>query len=267
MRTGWRRALLGVVLTVGVVTLAASPAAAAPPANDDFDNAIAFTAVPFETTADTTEATVAPDDPGCIGGDEFTVWYRLTLSSTTEVVLDTFGSDYDTTLSAWTGDRGSLNFVACNDDTGSLQSRIAFVAEAGVTYHLMVGSFPTTPGGNLVLHAQVLPPPLQLGVTLNTSGTVTSAGAAVIGGRVTCSRPSDVTVTGTLRQQIGSKVSLGSYRAAVSCTGSTAWQATVLGETGLFRRGSASGVAAIAFVDPLRQEVVRARATATVQLR
>ena len=56
--------------------------------------------MPFETTADTTEATAA-DDPECIGSDEFTVWYDLTLASTTEVVLDTFGSDYDTTLSAW----------------------------------------------------------------------------------------------------------------------------------------------------------------------
>jgi hypothetical protein len=267
MRSGWRRALVGVALTAGVVLSTASPAAAAPPANDDFDNAIEFTALPFETTADTTEATVAPDDPECIGRDEFTVWYRLTLASTTEVTLDTFGSDYDTTLSAWTGDRGSLDLVACNDDTGSLQSRIVFTAEAGVTYHLMVGSFPTTPGGNLVLHGQVPPPPLQLGVTLNNSGTVTSAGAAVIGGRVTCSRPSDVSVTGTLRQQIGSTVTVGSYRATVSCIGSTAWQATVLGETGTYRRGSASGVAAIVFVDQIRQEIVRARATATVQLR
>jgi hypothetical protein len=140
MKTGWRRTLLGITLTVGAVLVAASPAAAAPPANDDFDNAVALTAVPFEVTADTTEATRADDDPECIGGDGFTVWYDLTLGSTTEVVLDTFGSDYDTTLSAWTGARGSLEPVACNDDSGSLQSRIRFTVQAGVTYHVMVGA-------------------------------------------------------------------------------------------------------------------------------
>jgi hypothetical protein len=267
MRTGWRRTLLGITLTIGAVLVAASPAAAAPPANDDFDDAVALTAVPFTVTADTTEATRAADDPNCIGDDEATVWYDLTLAATTEIVLDTFGSDFDTTLSAWTGARGGLTLVACNDDAGSLQSRISFVAEAGVTYHLMVGSFPTTPGGNLVLNGQVPPPPLQLGLTLNANGTVTSSGAAVIGGTVTCSRPVDVEVVGTLRQQNGSKVTVGSYRARVSCTVSTAWTATVLGETGTYRRGTAAGVAAITFLDQVREEIVRARATATVRLR
>jgi hypothetical protein len=267
MRSGWRRTLLATTMTIGAVLVAASPAAAAPPANDDFDNAVALTAVPFEVTADTTEATRADDDPECIGGDGFTVWYDLTLGATTELVLDTFGSDYDTTLSAWTGERGSLELVACNDDSGSLQSRIGFTAQAGVTYHVMVGSFPTTPGGNLVLHGQVPPPRVQLGLTLNSNGTVTSSGAAVISGTVTCSRPVDVAVVGTLRQQIGSKVTVGSYRALVSCTGSNPWQATVLGETGTYRRGSATGVAAITFFDPVREEIVRARATATIQLR
>ena len=267
MRTGWRRALVGVTLTVGTVLLVASPAAAQPPANDDFDDAIALTAVPFSVTADTTEATRAADDPECIGGDEFTVWYDLTLASTTEIVLDTFGSDFDTTLSAWTGARGSLTQVACNDDFGSLQSRIAFVAQAGVTYHIMAASFPFAPGGNLVLNGQVLPPPLQLTVSLNSTGSLTSGGAAVIGGQVTCSRPADVAVTGTLRQQNGSRVTVGSYRALVSCTGSQAWQATVVGETGIYRRGSAAGVAAIGFFDEVRGEQVRARATATIQLR
>ena len=89
------------------------------------------------------------------------------------------------------------------------------------------------PGGNLVLNGQALPPPLQLTVTLNSTGSLTSGGAAVIGGRVTCPRPADVTVTGTLRQQNGSKVTVGSYRALVSCTSSHAWQATVVGETGI----------------------------------
>jgi hypothetical protein len=113
----------------------------------------------------------------------------------------------------------------------------------------------------------VPPPPVQLGLTLNANGTVTSSGAAVVSGTVTCSRPVDVDVVGTLRQQNGSRVTVGSYRARVSCSATTAWTATVLGETGTYRRGSAAGVAAITFLDQVREEVVRARATATISLR
>jgi hypothetical protein len=269
MRILLTRALLGVTSALGLVLLSSSPAAAAPPANDDFDGAVAFTALPFDATANTIEATRAADDPECIGPDNNTVWYSVTLASTTEIVVDTFGSDYDTTLSAWTGTRGNLTFVDCNDDFGSLQSRISFTADAGVTYYLMAGSFPFggPQGGNLVLHGQALPPPVQLGITLDATGSVFQAGAAVIHGTVTCSRAGDLSVTGTLRQQNGKKVTVGSFRTSVSCTGTNGWQATVLGETGIYRRGAATGVAVAEFFDEVRGEVVRARTTGTVQLR
>jgi len=268
MRIILTRVLLGVTSALGLVLLSASPAAAAPPANDDFDAAVAFTALPFDATANTIDATRATDDPECIGPDNNTVWYSVTLASTTEVVVDTFGSDYDTTLSAWTGTRGNLTQVDCNDDFGSLQSRISFIAEAGVTYYLMAGSFPFfgQQGGNLVLHGQALPPPVQLAITFDATGSVTQAGAAVIHGIISCSRAGDVTVTGTLRQQNGKKVTVGSFRTSVACTGTNGWQATVLGETGIYRRGAATGVAVAEFIDEVRGEIVRARATRTVQL-
>jgi hypothetical protein len=260
------RPLLTAAVVAGLVVLPSAPALAQPPANDDFDAAVAFTAVPFEATADTTEATRAEDDPSCIGDDGNTVWYSVTLTETTEIAIDTFGSDYDTTLSAWTGERGSLELVACNDDTDSLQSRIQFVAEAGVTYHLMVGSFPGAPGGNLVLTGQVLPPPMELTITLAPTGSVTSDGAAVIGGTVSCSRPGALDLVGTLSQRSGARVTVGSFRTSVDCTGSHDWQATVLGETGIYRRGPAAAVAVAQFDDPVRGEEVRVRAAGAVQL-
>lgn len=267
MRVIREKTALGVALVLGLVLAAPSPAVAAPPANDDFDNAVAFDDVPFEATQDTTEATVAADDPAtCAGETSHTVWYAVTLPATTEIVVDTVGSDYDTVLSAWTGTRGALDEVACNDDMGGLQSRIAFTAESGVTYHLMVGAFPGSPPGTLVLHGQVLPPPVTLTVTVDPAGTVAD-GAAVIHGTVGCSRPVDLTVTGTLRQQRIRRVTVGSYRTAVSCAGTaTRWAATVLGETGTFRRGPADAVAVAEFVDVVRGETVRARATRTVRL-
>jgi hypothetical protein len=256
---------LGIALILGLVLTAPAPALAAPPANDDFDNAVAFTAVPFEATTDTTEATVADDDPTCVPDSTNTVWYAVTLPITTEIVVDTFGSDYDTVLSAWTGPRGALEQVACNDDSGSLQSRIAFTAEAGVTYHLLVGTFPGSPSGTLVLHGQALPPAVTLAITIGATGSAVD-GAAVIHGTVSCSRPVDLTVTGTLRQQQRRRTALGSYRTALSCSGTSGWRATVLGETGTFRPGSASAVAVAEFIDAVRAEVIRARASRTVQL-
>jgi hypothetical protein len=96
---------------------------------------------------------------------------------------------------------------------------------------------------------------------------VTSAAAAVIHGTVTCSRPGDVSITGTLRQQRGKRTTVSSYRAVVACTASAQWQATVVGETGTYARGDAAGVAVAEFIDRIRAEVVRARTTGTVQLR
>lgn len=266
MRLSWGHALLGGTLVAGLTLLPAGPAAAAPPPNDDFDAAVELTAVPFQVTADTTGATRAADDPFCIGADESTVWYAVRLDTPTELVIDTFGSDFDTTLSAWTGERRSLEEVACNDDAQGLQSRIAFTAAAGVTYHVMVGSFPGTPGGNLVLTGQELPPPLQLAVTLDPTGTV-SGGAAVVTGTVGCSRPETVEVVGTLRQQVRNRVTVGSFRTTVDCTGSNDWQATVLGETGTYRRGTATGVAVAQFDDSARGEIVQDRASGPVRLR
>ena len=271
MRQLHRRLGAGVALalasTLALALAASSPAAAAPPGNNDFDSAVLLTALPFEVTADTTEATLADDDPTCVGLDTHTVWYDLVLAEDTDVILDTFGSDYDTTLSVFTGDRGALQFIDCNDDSGSLQSRLSFSATAGVTYRIMVGSFFDSPGGNLVLHGQVPPPPMKLTIALNPSGTVTSAGLATIRGTLTCSRPGNITVTGTLRQQIGNKVTVASYRTLVACTASASWQASTFGETGVFKRGAVTVVAIAEFVDDVLQQVVRVRTSGTVQLR
>jgi hypothetical protein len=149
-------------LVLLVLLLASLPAqAATPPPNDDIDQATPITALPFADELDTTDATRAADDPECIV-EGHTVWYALTLSATTPVAITTAGSDYDTTLAAYTGTRGSLEEVACNDDVAEdLHSRIRFTAEAGVTYFVMVGAFDDSPGGQLVVTAEerVIPPP------------------------------------------------------------------------------------------------------------
>ncbi len=143
------RLVFALLVGLGMTGLVEQQALAAPPGNDDFDNATAISSLPFSDALDTTQATTASDDPDCSGaGDAHSVWYSFTPSTTVAVIADTFGSDYDTTLSAYTGSRGSLTQIACNDDSGSLQSRISSTTGGGVTYHLLVASFDGTPGAS-----------------------------------------------------------------------------------------------------------------------
>jgi hypothetical protein len=185
-----------------------------------------------------------------------------------EILADTFGSDYDTTLSAWVGARGALQRVACNDDAVHLQSRILFDVSAGVTYFLMAGSFFDSPGGNLTLSVREAPPPLQMTVRLDATGSVDRAGVATLRGRLTCSRQAAPDLLGTLRQQAGRRVAVGTFAANdVPCLGATRWQARVVGETGTYRRGNATAVVAATFEDPRRGEIIRARDERVVRLR
>jgi hypothetical protein len=56
MRSIHARTACALLAALAVALLGAPPAVAAPPANDDFDNAAAIVALPFEATQDTSEA-------------------------------------------------------------------------------------------------------------------------------------------------------------------------------------------------------------------
>lgn len=126
------------------------------PANDDFANAVVVTKVPFTRTVNTSEATTAADDPipSCAeGGQGPTVWFAFTPRTSKRIEANTFGSDYDTDLVVYTGTRGNLAEITCNDDAGNgVQSKVVFDAVAGTTYFIMVGAFASGPGGNLVFN-------------------------------------------------------------------------------------------------------------------
>ena len=138
------------------------------PQDDDFDHAAALDEPPPNGWAnqvletDTNSATVAPDDPdmGCGAGvNSHTIWYKLTPSYYGRVRLSTYSelaagnSTYDTVLAVFTGQRGSLQRIACNDDApdhGTL-SELTFEAEAEQTYYIEVASYGDSPGGTLSL--------------------------------------------------------------------------------------------------------------------
>jgi hypothetical protein len=243
--------------------------AAPPPANDAFGNATIIHALPFSDAIDTSGATGASSDPQC-DGHAHSVWYAFTPGTTVEVVADTFGSDYDTTLSAYKGTLASLTQIACNDDSlENTQSHIIFTATAGVRYHLMAASAFDSVGGMLRLSVRVLPPPVQLGVSIAANGSVNKSGVATIHGNVTCSRAVEgVDISGSLRQQVGQKVTVGFLDPlTVDCPGTVQWSSTVVGETGIYKQGRATAAVSATWFDPDREQTVRATASNTVRLR
>ncbi len=126
--------------------------------NDNFAGA---TVAPGGTvTGMNLAATAESGEPAGAGksGPVNTVWWSWTAPVTGEVTVDTFGSDFDTILSVYTGSTvDAATLIAVNDDTsfpGSLQSTVTFHAYAGTTYHFAVDGF-LNDTGSVVLN---LPP-------------------------------------------------------------------------------------------------------------
>src|SRR5438105_7066943 len=125
-----------VALLAGLVFFVSG--ALAQPTNDDFSNAIVVDSVPFTSSLDTSDATTAPDDP-TLCPTNGSAWYAFTPSRDMVIQADTFGSNFGTELSAWTGTRGSLFLIDCGHSRSSNQSIVHVEAVAGTTYYFMIG--------------------------------------------------------------------------------------------------------------------------------
>ena len=206
-----------------------------PPPNDDFNAPTVIPSMPFTTSQSVTTATAAFDDPFCAGQAQ-TVWFAFTPTQNIAIEANTFGSNYDTTLSVYTGSRGSLTQLACNDDSGSLQSRIRFDAVAGTTYYFMVSSFSFFPVSNANLVFNLVPGPQSLAITpsvVQFGSVAPSTGAVTISGSVSCSQPAFVTISGQLKQTHGPSSTFGFFSVFVPCNGTTPWSASIqtIGQT------------------------------------
>src|SRR5262249_39716664 len=131
--------------------------AAAAATNDVCANATVVS-TPFQDLVDTTLATRAASDPfqscstGAPAQNSNSVWYRFTPSVGGTVRFDTFGSSYDTVVTAYSGACGTTTEVACDDDAGpGLQSEVVFSAVAGTTYLIEVTQYGPNGGGTLVV--------------------------------------------------------------------------------------------------------------------
>ena len=106
--------------------------------------------LPFNDSLITHDATSDPSDPSACVSVGNTVWYSFTPPLGMTITANTFGSDFDTVLAAYTNSGGSFTELACNDDIdGTTQSQISFFASAHQTVFFMVGGFANS-SGNLI---------------------------------------------------------------------------------------------------------------------
>jgi Matrixin len=148
--------------------------------NDSVDAPVDILATPFTHTMSTTSATLDASDPSPTCGNRSrarSVWYRFIAPSDGMLTVDTFGSSYDTILTAFVASGGRLSAVTCNDDTSSMQSRVFFQTSSGTTYYVMVTAYGNN-GGNLVVHANfqssgAAPPRTATATTTQASASAT----------------------------------------------------------------------------------------------
>jgi hypothetical protein len=221
MRTTWMR-LIGPSVIAGVVLLAtASPALAAPPANDTEDGAIVVGAPPFVHSMDSSGA--SGDGPRFCANDG-SVFYRYTPSADVRIQVDTIGSTFDTVLAIYTRDAdGTAHEVGCDWGRFGGASGLRVRMRAGSTYFIMVGRCcgnGRDGGGPLTLSVEavddtvlVATSELALPVTVDLE-----TGMATVSGVVTCNERSYVYPQGVLRQlRDGMWVARAWYWAAVPC--------------------------------------------------
>jgi hypothetical protein len=230
--------------------------------------------IPFTYTQSTAGATVALDDPFCLGPGG-TVWFALTTTADMSIEANTLRSDYQTVLAVHTGPRGALTQIACN--AFDLQPRVRFDAAAGATYLLMVsGGGVGSPGSQLVLNLVPGPPPLTVSVVMSgTASLDPTTGTATLHGTVTCSRPAFASVFGELRQVHARQPLTAFFFTSIPCDGATPWTATTESplapfhgrSAALFVGGPATASASTFAFDPDTGEVAGSSGTAGVILR
>jgi PKD repeat protein len=130
--------ILAILAIAAISLVAIYPALAAPPGNDDILTPTFISGLPFSDYMDTSEATVAGDDPwpSCnyTGVREATVWYQFTPGADMLVAASTVGSQYTTNLAVYA--TNTMSETACT--LGN--NLISFQAVAGQSYSIMIAA-------------------------------------------------------------------------------------------------------------------------------
>jgi len=238
-----RRALTVLAGTTMLMSMLAGPALAAdPPANDLFEAATTVSSIPFveiiDTTGATTDATDDAANANCgAPATEASVWYSLTepLAGGTSYIVDVSSSSYSAGVIVVSGTPDSFALQTCGPGS------VGFFAAPGTTYSILAFSDnAAVNGGELTITINVQPPPPEITVSIDPTGTIDRAGHVTLTGTVTCSGPTLIGLFGDLRQRAGRTYVNGFLNGAVWCEDVAAWTATTTFEDGVFVGGRAT---------------------------
>lgn len=135
-----------------------------PLTNDTCQTAALITNFPYTTTLNLSAALFHNNhpSPSAARGGIDAFWTLGRPTQNTVFSINTFGSSFDTVLSVWKGECGSLvEEVSNNNAGGTPQSSLTFTADGVSTYYIVVDRR-AGPGTTLVLNVAAVPPPIRL---------------------------------------------------------------------------------------------------------
>jgi subtilisin family serine protease len=121
--------------------------------NDFFADRLQLTGSAVTVSGTNLDATAEVGEPINFYGGR-SVWWTWTAPSDGSVVIDTVGSDFDTTLAMYRGATlTTLTRLTRNDDAVGLQSRVVLDVQEGITYQIAVDGYDKAVGA-IVLNLQ-----------------------------------------------------------------------------------------------------------------
>lgn len=233
-----RRQLMTAGMALLLFPLAAAPAQAAPPGNDEAPGAVVLQ-LGDRVVQDTSEATTTPEDAALNANcgapaTNASVWYSYTSDRDRTLVLDVTTSDYSVGVLIFAGTPTADSLETCGPGVVTLGAR------AGVTYTMMVFADTSVRGGRLVLSVDTPPPPPRVHVTVARSGVVLRDGAARLHGTFSCKGGVFAGVNTRLFQRAGRLKVRGQSVGEVRCNGTRhEWSARVVSPVGTYAPGHA----------------------------
>jgi hypothetical protein len=253
------RFLLPVILGAALVPLAAGPASAAPPGNDESAGAVAI-GLGDRVAQNTTQATTNAGDDALNANcgapaTNASVWYTYTPKAKRNVVLDANASNYSTGLMVFQGTPTPDSLITCGPGAVGLHVR------AGTTYFIMAFSDTDVVGGHLVLRLKNAPKP-KVHVTLAKRGVAFRGGAAKLHGTYSCTHSESFAELDThLFQRAGRLKIQGDSGTGVLCNGKRhKWSTRVVSPIGTYAPGAAIAKVAIISCGFVQCSVDRAKA-------
>jgi hypothetical protein len=224
---------------MALVPLAAGPASAAPPGNDEVGGAIALN-LGDRVTEDTTQATTNAGDDALNAAcgapvTEASVWYSYHPLVRGDVLLDASKSDYRAGIMVFQGTPTADSLIACGP--GEVGLRL----QGGQTYYVMAFSDTQgVDGGNLVLSLKNAPPP-RVHVGIAKRGKASHSGAARLHGTYFCKGGVVFTdISAKIRQRAGRLKIQGEHGTQVRCNGKRhPWSMRIFSPTGTYAGGRA----------------------------